>query len=432
MNAEKTGALIKQLRTNKNLTQAQLAELVNVSDKAVSKWERGDGCPDITIMPKLAEVLGVEMESLVEGFIPKTQDVSGMNIKEYNFRQPDVYPRHMQKDILMMGEEIRKKINKAFTAIMNERCEIALFGVDQMVNIEFLRSVPATCFFYDFAFQENGFCVELDPELGKMLLKQDADKFPSITEFDLEVLKSWFMKEFAAAFAEEIAANTDGSIDAGRFSIDRARSCANTNSANQEEMHMMLLLSFKCTVNGADSYMNLQMSAGLLEDMSLAGFFKDGYSSRLKFQKLSNVKDNEEPDNVFVEFGRFRPENVNLSHGQILVMDKKETEGLNIVYKDRVIHSGKTIVADEYMGVEVLESRQLDEITYDEDDYLSVRLGSASLTDEQVSGLHQGSYIILDQIAGEPLQIVRSGKTVATGDIVIADGWFAIRVLESK
>ena len=62
MNAEKTGALIKQLRMNKNLTQAQLAELVFVSDKAVSKWERGDGCPDITIMPKLAEVLNVEME----------------------------------------------------------------------------------------------------------------------------------------------------------------------------------------------------------------------------------------------------------------------------------------------------------------------------------------------------------------------------------
>ena len=432
MNAEKTGALIKQLRTNKNLTQAQLAELVNVSDKAVSKWERGDGCPDITIMPKLAEVLGVEMESLVEGFIPKTQDVSGMHIKDYNFRQPDVYPRHMQKDILMMGEEIRKKVNKTFTAIMNGRCELSLFGVDQMVNIEFLRSVPAACFFYDFDYLNNGFCVELDTELGKMLLKQDAEKFPYITEFDLEVLKSWFMKELAAAFQEEVAANTDGSIDGGRFSIDKARSCGNVNSANQDEMHMMLLLSFKCSVNGTDRFLNLQMSAGLLEDLSLAGFFKEGYSSRLKFQKLSSVKSRQEPDNVFVEFGRFRTDNVNLSHGQILVMDKRETEGLNVVYKNRVIHSGKAVVADEHMGVEVLESRQLDEITYDEDDYLCVLLGSASLSEEQVSGLHQGSYIILNQITGEPVVITRAGKVAATGDIVIADGMFAIRVLEAK
>lgn len=41
MNAEKTGLLIKELRTQKNMTQAQLAEILNVSDKAVSKWERG-------------------------------------------------------------------------------------------------------------------------------------------------------------------------------------------------------------------------------------------------------------------------------------------------------------------------------------------------------------------------------------------------------
>lgn len=432
MNAEKTGALIKQLRTNKNLTQAQLAELVNVSDKAVSKWERGEGCPDISILPKLAEVLGVEMESLVEGFIPKSQDVSGMHIKDYNFRQPDVYPKRMQKDILMMGEEIRKKINNAFSAILNERCEFSLFGVDQMVNIEFLRSVPATCFFYDFDYQNNGFCIEIDTELGKMLLRQDAAQFPAISGFDLEVFKSWYLKEFAVAFSDEIAANTNGSIDTNRFSIEKARSADGASSANQEEMHMMLLLSFKCTVNGVDRFLNLQLSAGLLEDMSLAGFFSEGYSSRLKFQVLSNVKDRQEPDNVYVEFGRFRPENVNLEHGQILVMDKRETEGLNVVYKNRVIHSGKAVVADEHMGVEVLESHQLDEIVYDEEDYLCVLLGSASLSEEQVSGLHQGSYIILNQLTGEPVIITRAGKVAATGDIVIADGMFAIRVLEAK
>ncbi len=57
MDAEKTGKLINFLRSKKSLTQKQLAELINVSDKAVSKWERGDGCPDVGLLPSLAEAL---------------------------------------------------------------------------------------------------------------------------------------------------------------------------------------------------------------------------------------------------------------------------------------------------------------------------------------------------------------------------------------
>ena len=47
MNPEKVGNLILQLRKEKNLTQKQLSELLGISDKAVSKWERALGCPDI-------------------------------------------------------------------------------------------------------------------------------------------------------------------------------------------------------------------------------------------------------------------------------------------------------------------------------------------------------------------------------------------------
>lgn len=86
MNAEKTGNLIYEIRTRKNLTQKELAELVNVSDKAVSKWERGEGCPDVSVLPNLAAALGIEVETLMNGEMPMSQDVSGKQIKEYNFR----------------------------------------------------------------------------------------------------------------------------------------------------------------------------------------------------------------------------------------------------------------------------------------------------------------------------------------------------------
>ena len=50
MDQTRTGALIRALRQNKQLTQRQLADAIGVSDKAVSKWERGCGAPDISLL----------------------------------------------------------------------------------------------------------------------------------------------------------------------------------------------------------------------------------------------------------------------------------------------------------------------------------------------------------------------------------------------
>ena len=53
------------LRTQAGLTQAELAEKIHYSDKSVSKWERDIACPDTMTIPKLAEILGVSVEELM-------------------------------------------------------------------------------------------------------------------------------------------------------------------------------------------------------------------------------------------------------------------------------------------------------------------------------------------------------------------------------
>lgn len=62
-----TGAIIRDLREKKRLTQKQLAERIAVSDKAVSKWETGKGLPDITLLEPLAAALGVSVAELLSG-----------------------------------------------------------------------------------------------------------------------------------------------------------------------------------------------------------------------------------------------------------------------------------------------------------------------------------------------------------------------------
>lgn len=67
MNAEKTGALIAQMRREKNMTQKELAELLHVTDRAVSKWERGLSFPDVSLLEPLADALGLTLTELLDG-----------------------------------------------------------------------------------------------------------------------------------------------------------------------------------------------------------------------------------------------------------------------------------------------------------------------------------------------------------------------------
>ena len=61
------GALIKELRTKKGLTQLQLAQALNISPKTVSKWETEKGIPDISLLENLGGVLGVSVRELMAG-----------------------------------------------------------------------------------------------------------------------------------------------------------------------------------------------------------------------------------------------------------------------------------------------------------------------------------------------------------------------------
>ena len=67
MDLKKTGALIAELRRQKNLTQRELATQLGVTDKAISRWETGKGFPDVSILDRLANTLGVTITEIVNG-----------------------------------------------------------------------------------------------------------------------------------------------------------------------------------------------------------------------------------------------------------------------------------------------------------------------------------------------------------------------------
>ena len=67
MDQVKVGKFIAECRKNKNLTQFQLAEKLNITDRAISKWETGKGMPDSSIMLELCNELGISVNELLSG-----------------------------------------------------------------------------------------------------------------------------------------------------------------------------------------------------------------------------------------------------------------------------------------------------------------------------------------------------------------------------
>ena len=84
MDCQKTGALIRSLRLEQGMTQKRLADALRLSDKTVSKWERGLGCPDVSLLRELSDALHVDIEKILQGELDPN-DSNGGNMKRIKF-----------------------------------------------------------------------------------------------------------------------------------------------------------------------------------------------------------------------------------------------------------------------------------------------------------------------------------------------------------
>ncbi|PID24661.1 helix-turn-helix transcriptional regulator [Sporosarcina sp. P7] len=84
MDTSKVGELIYTLRKEKGFTQKQLADQMNISDRTISKWERGYGCPDVTLLSNLSKLLGVNIENILDGEVLSNEFIGG-NMKKSKY-----------------------------------------------------------------------------------------------------------------------------------------------------------------------------------------------------------------------------------------------------------------------------------------------------------------------------------------------------------
>lgn len=84
MDQIKIGSLIQQLRQERGLTQQQLADQLGISNKTVSKWENGKGCPDLAFWEELSRLLGADVSGLMRGELAANRPDVG-NLKRTKF-----------------------------------------------------------------------------------------------------------------------------------------------------------------------------------------------------------------------------------------------------------------------------------------------------------------------------------------------------------
>ena len=84
MNCSEAGRLIRSRRCELGFTQKQLADMMNISDKTVSKWERGLGFPDVNILSDLSKILSVSIDSLIDGKCTEN-DFREVNMKKNTY-----------------------------------------------------------------------------------------------------------------------------------------------------------------------------------------------------------------------------------------------------------------------------------------------------------------------------------------------------------
>ncbi len=115
---------IKENRLRINMTQEKLAEALNVSAQAVSKWENGQSCPDISLLPELSAIFGITIDALFDsGTETHLKRISGMICCETELSQDDfAYAERFLKDACLRLE-LKNRCMTMLGELYNQRAE---------------------------------------------------------------------------------------------------------------------------------------------------------------------------------------------------------------------------------------------------------------------------------------------------------------------
>ncbi len=158
MDQIKIGQFISECRKSKNMTQAQLAEKLNITDRAISKWETGKGMPDSSIMLELCNELSITVNELLSGERISMNDYTKkMEENLLEFKKSDE-----EKNIMLLQLEIVIGVISTVVFLgaitfanlfVQDRTYIAIIGISSfiifLIGISFALKIEAVAGYYE-------------------------------------------------------------------------------------------------------------------------------------------------------------------------------------------------------------------------------------------------------------------------------------------
>ena len=155
MNNIKIGKFIAECRKEKCFTQAQLAEMLNITDRAVSKWETGRSMPDVSIMLELCKVLNISVNELLNG--------ERLNMNEYNEKAEKLLIEMARK------EEKNNKKMLMYEIVIGSISTVSfvmLIMAAALINLEIYFRVPLFVIAFIILISGVAFALKIEAEAG--------------------------------------------------------------------------------------------------------------------------------------------------------------------------------------------------------------------------------------------------------------------------
>ena len=441
MDAKKIGKFIYQIRTEKRMTQKELAEQINVTDKAVSKWENGEGCPDVSLLPVLSKVLNVEILDLLEGNLPLEN--TSKKIFFYDFGAKDVLSKNQMSLIWNFGDLLCNSLSDDLSSIISESVSLNKSCLDNLRIEDYYKILDTKAnsetFFYNFDFEHSGFCIQFDYNLGKSLLKQDLKVYPEISKFDLDSVGEFFAKKVLnniyAILNEAISKNCKNPDDLNLSIPDLTNSSKNPSVKNQfvvNPQKMCCLLSVLCNLqNGNSGLINILISKDFLQSEIIQKYvFCNIKAENIEF--VEGEKSKTTPK-LFVEFGRIKNQECKLEKGKIFVFNKKydqsyKTPYLDVYYKNQIAFTGIACATEDgAFAVKILSKETPATNFEEEEDFISFRLGDREIEEHQIEKIQINHFLELNQSVDFPqVKVYKNDCLVAFGEVIFVDGNYAV------
>lgn len=141
MNNETLGTKIRTLRTRFQLTQKQLADMMNVSDRAISKWENDEGIPDVDNLIRLSNIFNVNLDDLLKNQDEIISTKGKKQERTFDYNEKMIMALFLGILIATFVPLVKLNLDQLFSSLMDMPFDSGLFNNAVMVNLNTWQTI---------------------------------------------------------------------------------------------------------------------------------------------------------------------------------------------------------------------------------------------------------------------------------------------------